>query len=72
MKKRKCFMGKEYVEKFIEELKELADDLKFDRTMVKTLTCTFCPYETPGILQVESVNVSRVESILNAVNFYEE
>lgn len=70
--KKKCFMGNEYVLKFIEELKELAEDLEFDRTMVKTLTCTFCPYETPGILGIDQVNLAKVEAIVNSINFYDE
>lgn len=72
VKKRNCFMARDYVDTFLDELKELAEDLEFDRTMVKTLACTFCPYETINILSIEHVNLEKIDSILRSINFYDE
>lgn len=72
LKKKKSIMDDEYVKKFYGELKELAEDLEFDRTMVKTLACKFCPYETHNILSAEDVDKEKVKSILTSINFYNE
>lgn len=71
--RRKSFiMPSEYVDTFIENMREMAEELEFDRTTVKSLASTFCPYETPNILTKDQVDASKIATILQSVDLTQE
>ena len=66
------FMPQDYVSKIFSDIKELSEELYMDRTAIKTLISTFCPYETDGILTKDQVDLNKTSSILTSINVYEE
>lgn len=69
LKTKKSFMSADYLQNFLELLKEKSDEGYLDRTCVKALSASFCPHQTPQIVPTEKVDLHVIRKILSSVDF---
>ena len=71
LKSKNSLMDPEYVDQFVATLIEKVEADFLDRTSVKSLALSFCPYETKNILERADVDVEAVKKILSGIDYDE-
>lgn len=69
LNQKSFFMPEEYNTSFLATLKEITEECYLDRSCVKSLASTFCPYETKNIFTRDQADIPKISKILNSIDF---